>query len=92
MTTSRLSPPSNCLRRPALTDHADAGPRRAGLARHGQAHSRGQPDEAYTVADELAFEHVEVLTEQPREALEALSSYGALFLGEGTLSPTVTMR
>jgi sulfopropanediol 3-dehydrogenase len=41
-------------------------------------------DEAYAVADELAFEHVEVLTEQPREALEALSNYGALFLGEGT--------
>ncbi len=41
-------------------------------------------DEAYTVADELAFEHVEVLTEQPQEALEALSNYGALFLGEGT--------
>jgi sulfopropanediol 3-dehydrogenase len=41
-------------------------------------------DEAYAVADELAFEHVEVLTAQPRAALEALSNYGALFLGEGT--------
>ncbi len=41
-------------------------------------------DEAYVVANELAFEHVEVLTEQPRDALEVLSNYGALFLGEGT--------
>jgi len=40
--------------------------------------------EAYRVADELAFEHVEVLTDRPREALDALRNYGALFLGEGT--------
>ena len=41
-------------------------------------------EEAYVVADNLAFEHVEVLTEEPRAALGALSNYGALFLGEGT--------
>jgi sulfopropanediol 3-dehydrogenase len=40
--------------------------------------------EAYAVANDLAFEHVEVLTEEPREALDALSNYGALFLGAGT--------
>jgi len=40
--------------------------------------------EAYELADELAFEHVEVLTEHPREALDAMRNYGALFLGEGT--------
>ena len=41
-------------------------------------------EEAYVVADNLAFEHVEVLTEEPRAAIGALSNYGALFLGEGT--------
>lgn len=41
-------------------------------------------DEAYALADEYAFEHVQVLTENPREALEKMNDYGALFLGEGT--------
>jgi sulfopropanediol 3-dehydrogenase len=40
--------------------------------------------EAYAVADEYASEHVEVLTQRPREALEVMRHYGALFLGEGT--------
>lgn len=38
----------------------------------------------YELADEFAAEHVEVLTERPREALAAMRNYGALFLGEGT--------
>jgi sulfopropanediol 3-dehydrogenase len=41
-------------------------------------------DDAYTLADSYAFEHVQVLTENPREALERMRNYGALFLGEGT--------
>jgi sulfopropanediol 3-dehydrogenase len=40
--------------------------------------------DAYALADEYAFEHVQVLTANPREALEVMNSYGALFLGEGT--------
>jgi sulfopropanediol 3-dehydrogenase len=40
--------------------------------------------QAYALTDEYAFEHVEVLTAQPREALAALRNYGALFLGSGT--------
>jgi sulfopropanediol 3-dehydrogenase len=40
--------------------------------------------EAYAVADEYASEHVEVLTQRPREALDVMRHYGALFLGEGT--------
>jgi sulfopropanediol 3-dehydrogenase len=40
--------------------------------------------EAYALADVYAFEHVEVLTVDPREALHAMSNYGALFLGEMT--------
>ncbi|KAJ5364882.1 uncharacterized protein N7496_010595 [Penicillium cataractarum] len=41
-------------------------------------------DEAYKLADEYASEHVQILTQQPREALEKMSNYGALFLGEKT--------
>lgn len=41
-------------------------------------------DEAFAVADSFAAEHVQVLTENPRQALEKMRDYGALFLGEGT--------
>jgi sulfopropanediol 3-dehydrogenase len=41
-------------------------------------------DEAIAVADEIACEHVEVLTRDPRVFLERLSNYGALFLGPET--------
>ncbi|MEO7234019.1 MAG: histidinol dehydrogenase [Lapillicoccus sp.] len=39
---------------------------------------------AYRLADQYASEHVQVLTENPREALDVMRNYGALFLGEGT--------
>jgi sulfopropanediol 3-dehydrogenase len=39
---------------------------------------------AYALADGYAFEHVQVLTREPREALTAMRDYGALFLGEAT--------
>jgi histidinol dehydrogenase len=41
-------------------------------------------DEAYALADEYASEHVQILTENPREALTKMQHYGALFLGKGT--------
>lgn len=41
-------------------------------------------DEAYRVADSYASEHVQILTANPREALEKMRDYGALFLGERT--------
>lgn len=41
-------------------------------------------DEAYKLADQYASEHVQILTENPREALDKMSAYGALFLGEKT--------
>jgi sulfopropanediol 3-dehydrogenase len=41
-------------------------------------------EEAVKVADRLAYEHVEVLTENPRYFLEHLTNYGALFLGPET--------
>lgn len=41
-------------------------------------------DDAWKLADEYASEHVEIFTERPREALEKMSNYGALFLGKKT--------
>jgi len=41
-------------------------------------------EEAAAEADRLAFEHVEVLTREPRWFLERMRNYGALFLGPET--------
>ncbi len=41
-------------------------------------------DEAVSEADKAAYEHVEVLTEDPRWFLDRLTNYGSLFLGEET--------
>jgi sulfopropanediol 3-dehydrogenase len=41
-------------------------------------------DEAWQVANSYASEHVQILTREPRLALERMRDYGALFLGEGT--------
>ncbi|WP_243787738.1 histidinol dehydrogenase [Saccharopolyspora gloriosae] len=51
---------------------------------HGEVVVVGSVDEAFELADSYASEHVEVLTERPRLALERMRNYGALFLGEGT--------
>jgi len=51
---------------------------------HGQILLVDTIEEAFTLADSFASEHVQVLTEQPRRALQEMSNYGALFLGEGT--------
>jgi sulfopropanediol 3-dehydrogenase len=66
---------------PGLPTRAMAGP---AWRDHGEIIVVDAIAEAYELADELAFEHVEVLTEHPREALDAMRNYGALFLGEGT--------
>ncbi|TFD02817.1 MULTISPECIES: histidinol dehydrogenase [unclassified Cryobacterium] len=50
----------------------------------GAVHVVKNLDDAYSLADEYAYEHVQILTEHPREALEKMNFYGALFLGEGT--------
>ena len=39
-------------------------------------------DEAVAVSDDLAPEHLEIQTENPRDVLDQLSNYGTLFLGE----------
>jgi sulfopropanediol 3-dehydrogenase len=51
---------------------------------HGQVIVTDGIDEAFAVADSFASEHVEVLTASPRDALEKMRDFGALFLGEGT--------
>ena len=50
----------------------------------GEVHVVDSLDEAYALADEYASEHVQILTANPREALEKMRHYGALFLGERT--------
>ncbi|OBT54715.1 hypothetical protein VE04_04238 [Pseudogymnoascus sp. 24MN13] len=44
----------------------------------------GNLDDAYKLGDTYASEHVQILTREPREALEKMTNYGALFLGEKT--------
>ncbi|MET9318200.1 histidinol dehydrogenase [Kribbella sp. NPDC003505] len=41
-------------------------------------------EEAWRVADAFASEHVQILTADPRVALETMRNFGAIFLGEGT--------
>jgi sulfopropanediol 3-dehydrogenase len=51
---------------------------------HGQVLVVKDLDAAFALGDTFASEHVEVLTENPRQALDKMHDYGALFLGEGT--------
>jgi len=51
---------------------------------HGQVIVVDDLASAYSLADDFASEHVQILTEEPREALERMRNFGALFLGEGT--------
>lgn len=54
---------------------------------HGEVHVVETLSDAYALADDFAFEHVQIFTREPREALSAMRHYGALFLGEGTCVP-----
>ncbi len=51
---------------------------------HGQVIVVDDLTEAFALADRFASEHVQILTTEPRLALERMRNYGALFLGEGT--------
>lgn len=51
---------------------------------YGQVIVVDSEDELVQVADEIASEHVEVLTRNPRTFLERMTNYGALFLGPET--------
>ena len=66
---------------PAMPTNDFAGP---AWRDHGQVIVTNGIDEAFAVADSFAAEHVEVLTSRPRDALEKMRNFGALFLGEGT--------
>lgn len=51
---------------------------------HGQVIVVDDIEAAYALADTFASEHVQILTSEPRRALESMTNYGALFLGEKT--------
>jgi sulfopropanediol 3-dehydrogenase len=51
---------------------------------HGRVHVVDGAEQALALADAYAYEHVEILTAEPRWYLERLRNYGALFLGAGT--------
>ncbi|KAL4995484.1 histidinol dehydrogenase [Aspergillus recurvatus] len=51
---------------------------------HGEVIVVDSIQEAWTLADEHASEHVQIFTRRPRDALENMTAYGALFLGENT--------
>jgi sulfopropanediol 3-dehydrogenase len=64
-----------------LPTRATAGP---AWREHGRIHLVERPEDVVALADRYAYEHVEVLTADPRWYLDRLHEYGALFLGAGT--------
>ncbi|MET8310864.1 MULTISPECIES: histidinol dehydrogenase [unclassified Micromonospora] len=66
---------------PGMSTNDMAGP---AWRDHGEVHVVENLDAAYALADTYASEHVQILTRNPREALDKMRHYGALFLGEGT--------
>lgn len=67
-----------------LIDMPTADMARPAWENYGQVAVVEDLDAAYRLADQYASEHVQVLTQNPREALDKMRNYGALFLGEGT--------
>jgi sulfopropanediol 3-dehydrogenase len=67
-----------------LVDMPTADYARPAWRDHGEVVVVPDLDSAFALADTYAAEHVQVLTEEPRQALEKMRNYGALFLGEGT--------
>ncbi|AFK64621.1 histidinol dehydrogenase (plasmid) [Advenella kashmirensis WT001] len=57
---------------------------RISWADYGQVIVCDTEEEMIDIADELAYEHVQVLTENPDVFLKQLTNYGALFLGPRT--------
>lgn len=66
---------------PGMPTRENAGP---AWRDRGQVHLVPNLDEAYALANESASEHVQILTENPRDALKTMHNFGAVFLGEGT--------
>ncbi|MDV6212810.1 histidinol dehydrogenase [Rhodococcus erythropolis] len=67
-----------------LVDMPTADFARPAWTNHGEVVVARDLDDAFRVADSYASEHVQVLTANPRQALDKMRNYGALFLGEGT--------
>jgi sulfopropanediol 3-dehydrogenase len=67
-----------------LTDLTTADVAGVAWRNHGRIIVVDDDEHAARVADELAFEHVEIHTAHPRWFLERLTNYGALFLGPET--------
>jgi sulfopropanediol 3-dehydrogenase len=65
-------------------DLATAPTARAAWEGHGAIQVLETEEQLLARADELAYEHVEILTAEPRRHLDRLTNYGAMFLGEGT--------
>ncbi|MBK8767218.1 MAG: histidinol dehydrogenase [Burkholderiaceae bacterium] len=61
-----------------------AGIARQSWAAHGQVIVCDTDDEMLATADDLAFEHVQVMTRDPDWFLHRMTNYGALFLGPRT--------
>lgn len=51
---------------------------------HGEVHLVDSLEEAFSLGDKFASEHVQILTAEPRRALTEMHDYGALFLGDKT--------
>ncbi|OBJ43906.1 histidinol dehydrogenase [Mycolicibacterium mucogenicum] len=51
---------------------------------HGEVHLVDSLGAAFALGDQVACEHVQILTAEPRRALTEMRDYGALFLGEKT--------
>lgn len=66
---------------PGLATRDYAGP---AWRDYGQVLVCDSGDEMWEVADSFASEHVQVFTASPRDALDRMHNYGALFLGENT--------
>ena len=52
--------------------------------RHGRIIVVDTPEEAVRAADEIASEHVQILTREPQYFLDNMTNYGSLFLGQET--------
>jgi sulfopropanediol 3-dehydrogenase len=84
-TSARLADDAEAeLRRQLDADLPTAEVARAAWRDRGSIEVLGSPEEIVARADRLAYEHVEILTAEPRWYLERLTNFGAMFLGEGT--------
>ena len=69
-------------RQMALLDRREIA--EASLSRYGAAILVGDLEEAFALSNELAPEHLEIMTENPMEHLPKVQNAGSIFLGEHT--------